>query len=298
MSQVKRWCFTINNPTPNDEERLRVLGSTGNVSYLVFGREVGESGTPHLQGFVVYSRSVRFTTCKNRIGDTAHIEVARGTSQQAADYCKKDGDFVEIGELPTEQGKRSDWDNYKQFVAELGRVPNEREVIQHNPSLFARYKGACYQIARAFLPEPKFTDSEPRLGWQTLVAGRMASENPNRRSIDFVVDPEGNSGKSWMCQYALTVHPESVQVLRVGRRDDLAYAIDETKTKFLFDVPRGQMEFFQYSVVEMIKDRMIFSAKYQSGMKVLPSVPYVAVFSNEEPNMDALTGDRYNIINV
>lgn len=42
--QSKYWCFTINNWTPDDVPEFK------NMEYLVFGREKGEDGTPHLQG--------------------------------------------------------------------------------------------------------------------------------------------------------------------------------------------------------------------------------------------------------
>jgi len=101
-----------------------------------------------------------------------------------------------------------------------------------------------------------------------------------------------------MCRWALSKFPSKVQVLKIGKRDDLAYAIDETKRVFLFDVPREQMQYLQYSILEMLKDRMIFSPKYESGMKILPVSVQVIVFSNEQPNEEALTHDRYEIINV
>lgn len=294
-TQVKRWCFTINNYADEDLERLAALA----CSYIVYGKEVGESGTPHLQGFVIFPRSVRFTTAKNRIGVNAHVEVTRGTSTQAADYCKKDGDFTERGELPNEQGKRTDWDRFREYVEDLSRVPSEREICREFPSLYARYHKKCFKIASAFLPHNKLTgEEEPRFGWQTQVVGRLSSDTPNRRTIDFIVDSVGNKGKSWITRYAISKFPDKVQVLKVGKRDDLAYAIDCSKSIFLFDIPRDNMQYLSYSVLEMLKDQIVFSPKYESGTKTLASVPYVAVFSNEEPDMSKLTEDRYNIINI
>ncbi|QBL97864.1 replication-associated protein [Wastewater CRESS DNA virus 3] len=96
MSKAKRWCYTINNPTadpttPKDE-----------FSYHVYGREVGESGTPHLQGFIIFNKPKRLNQVKNLISDKGHYEVAKGKNKQASDYCKKDGDFQEFGTLPEE----------------------------------------------------------------------------------------------------------------------------------------------------------------------------------------------------
>lgn len=118
------------------------------------------------------------------------------------------------------------------------------------------------------------------------------------REIQFVVDEVGNSGKSWFTRWAVTNHSDKVQVLKIGKRDDLAYAVDATKSVFLFDVPRTQMQFLQYAVLEMMKDQLIFSPKYESGMKVLTTVPLVVVFCNEDPDMTQMTADRYKITRI
>lgn len=298
-SQARRWTFTLNNYVDADQQRLRDLAASDRTVYLVFGREVGESGTPHLQGFVIFSGPVRFTAAKQRLGNNAHLEVARATSEAVATYCKKDGDFEEFGAVPSNNGRRSDFERYVEFVRDLGRVPSTRELVAHNPGLFARYERALIRIATHILPSPNFTGAQqPRFGWQTQVAGLIDADAPSPRTINFVVDPAGNSGKSWMCRYALSQHPDSVQVLRIGRRDDLAHAIDPLRSIFLFDVPRGQMMFLQYSVLESLKDQLVFSPKYESSCKVLRNIPTVIVFCNEMPDMNALTNDRYNIINI
>lgn len=295
MSQAKHWCFTINNWTEQDQVKLR--GLIDHVDYYVFGRETGDSGTPHLQGYVAFKEPKRFARAKELIGVNAHLEVKRGSPKQAADYCKKEGDYEDYGTLPGGQGKRSDWDRYVEFVGELGRVPSRRELAVHNPSIYARYRDAAMEIAAAHLPAPLLVEGDPRLGWQSLVYGRALGD-PNGRSIDFVVDPLGSQGKSWLAAKLMSEEPDRVQILGVGRRDDVAHAIDPYKNIFLFDIPRTQMTFLQYPVLEMLKNRVVFSPKYQSQPKILRSVPYVAVFCNEMPDMNVMTSDRYKIIEI
>ena len=93
MSSSRNWCFTLNNYTAEDEARLASLS----CKYIVYGREVGESGTPHLQGYVEFNKGRKFEKVKSLLGDSVHLEMRRGTSKEASDYCKKDGNFFRTG---------------------------------------------------------------------------------------------------------------------------------------------------------------------------------------------------------
>lgn len=126
----KRWCFTVNNWEPNDETTFQEL----ECKYLVYGREVGESDTPHLQGFVTFKSAKRLAAMK-KIHDKAHWEQAKGNSQQASDYCKKDGDYFEKGDTPS-QGKRSDL----QLVADMIKAGTSiQEVADEHPTTYMKY---------------------------------------------------------------------------------------------------------------------------------------------------------------
>lgn len=94
------WCFTLNNYDEGDIATLRnIMDGSALVSYLVFGREVGENGTPHLQGYVEFTTRWDLRRCQRSFLMGAHFEQRRGTPQEASDYCKKDGDWEEVGTL-------------------------------------------------------------------------------------------------------------------------------------------------------------------------------------------------------
>lgn len=97
--RAKHWMFTMNNYTPADLYRLSA--PIPGVDYLIFGKEVGASGTPHLQGSVCFQSRKRLQQVKAIIGD-AHCTVARHLLQ-SIEYCKKDGDFTEVGSIPDNQ---------------------------------------------------------------------------------------------------------------------------------------------------------------------------------------------------
>lgn len=105
---AKLWCFTINNYTDDIFPLLDELYDSKQVSYICVAREVGASGTPHLQCCCRFEQRVSFKRAKELLGgDIVHIEQMRGTLDQAAEYCKKDGDYYERGQLKS-QGQRQD----------------------------------------------------------------------------------------------------------------------------------------------------------------------------------------------
>lgn len=294
---ARRWCFTLNNYTPVEVDALTSWAS--NLVYLVFGRETGESGTPHLQGYFILKRRRRVGQLSQVPGLTrAHLEVARGTPEQASTYCKKDGDYSEFGELPTSsQGKRTDFECLKEWCKDRDVPPSDLDLAENFPSLFGRYPKACRRFADLFGPRFKFMGEGVELRpWQSSLENVLLDE-PIDRKILFVVDPQGNTGKSWFIKYWLTKDGDS-QRLSVGKRDDLAFAIDPKCSVFLFDIPRGQSEFIQYSVLEQLKDGIIFSPKYESSTKVLTHIPHVVVMMNEEPDRTKLSADRYVVMNL
>nr|WPR18786.1 MAG: hypothetical protein [Chemarfal virus 114] len=95
MSKSYRWCLTLNNFTEVEYQGLKAC----DCKYLVLGKEVGESGTPHIQGFIIFAGQQRLSAVR-KISARAHWEVTKGTARQASDYCKKDGDFLEVGVCP------------------------------------------------------------------------------------------------------------------------------------------------------------------------------------------------------
>lgn len=120
-SKSRNWCFTLNNYTDRDYEVASCMDKE-KMKFLVVGKEVGDQGTPHLQGYVVWTSPRALTFCKNWL-KKAHFEIARGSYEENQDYCSKGGDFVIYGERPMSQeekgkaGKRK-WEEAKKLAIE------------------------------------------------------------------------------------------------------------------------------------------------------------------------------------
>jgi len=267
------------------------------IRYGIYGKEVGDNGTPHLQAFFIFQQPSRLTQVKALLGERIHAEFAKGTSKQAATYCKKEGDYTEFGTFPGAQGKRSDIDLFTDWVKTQESKPNERDIASNFPTIWTRYP-RLVQLVDHLWPTPNLVPDGFELNeWQQELDQQLR-EPADDRSIVFVVDAEGGAGKSMFCRYQMTHYPTETQILKLGKRDDLSYALDESKRVFLFDIPRLGMALFQYNVIEQIKDQIVFSTKYQTRSKVLNHQAHVIVFCNEHPDMNAMTGDRYKFFNV
>ncbi len=93
--------FTINNYTDHDLPRTWL--DKDEVTYLVWQPEIGEQGTPHLQGYVHLSVKKTLIWLKANLDAEAHWERRRGSHEQARDYCMKEATRAP-GTSPTELG--------------------------------------------------------------------------------------------------------------------------------------------------------------------------------------------------
>lgn len=150
MSRAKYWCFTINNYTEEEYEQLKRVRESGNdVGYIICGIERGEAGTPHLQGYVEFTKRKRLAGVKRVPGfSRAHLELRKGTQEQAVNYCTKDGRYFEEGVKTLEsQGKRNDLQEVKEALDSGASIA---EIAETHFSSYLRYERSLrnYQMLR------------------------------------------------------------------------------------------------------------------------------------------------------
>jgi len=100
-------CFTSFNL-----ECAPILGDV--IKYAVYQHEkCPETERLHVQGYLEFSKSLRYAAIKKLLGDPAvHLEARRGTREQAIEYCKKEESRIdgpwEYGDAIRSQGKHTD----------------------------------------------------------------------------------------------------------------------------------------------------------------------------------------------
>ena len=159
--QGRYWCWTLNNYTEDEVESIQKIienREAYKVTYIVVGVEVAESGTEHLQGFIVFDRKITAKKAKEVLGKRIHIERAQGSPQQAAEYCKKDGKFVESGVCPKGKGARTD---LVEIANKIKSGCSLRKIAEDHPGSFIRYSTG---IARLLSYTP-IIRSEPPTIW-------------------------------------------------------------------------------------------------------------------------------------
>jgi len=177
MSKSRNWCFTVNNYT---DENIAVLDAL-DVRYIIYGKEKGEQGTPHLQGYVSWKNSCTFSACKGKLPQGAHIEKAKGDGHDNREYCSKEGDFVERGKAPSRkaggQAEKRRWRDAF-HAAQEGRDEDIPEDIR------MRYDKNIERIRNRYLFDNRdIEDTEQQMLWYYGRAGtgksrKAREENP------------------------------------------------------------------------------------------------------------------------
>jgi hypothetical protein len=294
MSLAKNWVFTLNNYTEADLARIgECISPNSRVRYVLYGKEIGTNGTPHLQGFIEFSRRVRLLQVKGVVGNTAHVEVCRNVTAAIA-YCKKDGDITEYGEHGSGQGGRSDLEEFKDAVK--GGMLSLVEIREHHADVYARCPRFCIEYVHDHYPLVAMED-HPLRPWQLALSEKL-SHPANRRTVIFIVDEIGNTGKSWFAHWYARTSGKVCQVMLPGKKADMAFALKPGLQVLFMDAPRSkQGEFIQYDFLEDLKNGYVFSTKYESRVKTYEPM-HVVVCMNEQPDRSKLSADRFDLTNI
>ena len=150
-TKSRSYVFTLNNYTQEEYNELLEI----EARYKVIGKEVGEQGTPHLQGYIYFENPKSMNPLK-KINKRIHWEQAKGTPVQASEYCKKENNFYEDGELPS-QGRRSDIEEARELVKTTGKI---RDVVDKANSFQAI---RCAEVILKYHEKPR--NWKPEVHW-------------------------------------------------------------------------------------------------------------------------------------
>ena len=186
-SRSKAWCFTLNNPGDTV-----IMWDASEMDYLVYQRERGAEGTPHLQGYVRFKVRKDLRCAKRFIDDGAHLEKARGTEQQNRDYCTKsdtrDGDNAgpyEFGEFIPDANKQGSYISLSFIYSPLGKRSDlaeatdmikanapMRQVALAHPETYVRYSSGLQALRNIIAEPPRTRDVSVCVLWGPTGTGK------------------------------------------------------------------------------------------------------------------------------
>lgn len=250
----RSWCLTVNNYT--EEEYNTITHALSEGEYIV-GKETGEEGTPHLQCFVRYKNPRTFSSMKKKF-PRAHIEIAKGNTNQNFNYCSKQ-------------------ENYKSNIEMKLSAKQEYEIYMNEEYKDIEWKNWQKDILNLLETKP----SKRTINWYWREEGNVGKSYLSQ-FVDWKYDAIIANGKQQdvFNQYKSFIEENNKQP-KVA----------------LIDIPRSHKEYVCYSTFEKIKDGLFYSGKYEGGkLRLIPH--HLIVFANFYPDTSKLSEDRWNIVEI
>lgn len=190
MQRYRAWCFTLNNYTENEWTRICKTACT----YIVVGKEVGEQGTPHLQGYIYMPNKTSLSAIKQLIGHRAHLEAAKGDAESNRVYCTKQNNFFEDGKKPATQSEKGQaekdrWSTALEQARKTGQVEDPQIAFKH-----ARTIDYLHQKD---LRERKLEDTTVEMEWYHGPTGTGKSWKARRENPEAFL----KMCNKWWCGY-------------------------------------------------------------------------------------------------
>lgn len=130
--RARNFCITFYPEAAVDhQDYTQWWTSLEGCTYAIFGLEnCPDTGRPHYQGYAEFASAQTATVIQaahqEHWDKGVHLERREGTQKQAVDYCKKDGNWIESGELKR-QGKSREADRLMDMVKDGANV---RDILQ------------------------------------------------------------------------------------------------------------------------------------------------------------------------
>lgn len=209
---ARAYCFTYNNYT--EEDILNLSNTNIPIRYICWGQEIApETGTPHLQGYIEFTKPMRITGIKkiNPTFSKMHLECRKGTREEAKAYCAKGIQSKEewnlLGSKGPNFGIEAIFIEFGNWEAGGSGTRNDldavRETALNEGMRGVTLKGNNQQIKVA---EKFLTYHEEPRDWETTVhwyfgesgSGKSRSAREALEGVDFFTK---NDGTKWWDGY-------------------------------------------------------------------------------------------------
>lgn len=181
----RNWCFVWNNPTTTQLEWPSF------VRYAVWQYEVGEeTGTPHLQGYVEFSKLMRLSGCRKILNKANwRTRYKESTRDQARDYCLKERTRIEG---PWEHGqwvKDGERTDLQKVTDKIKDGASLKEIFEEAPETTLKYTKNI-QTLRALYDTHQDSAPQVHVRWGEPGSGKTRFVYDNH--TDVYAKPDGD----------------------------------------------------------------------------------------------------------
>lgn len=137
--------------------------------------------------------------------------------------------------------------------------------------------------------------------WQYRLLEILDDKKEDFRSINWWWEATGNVGKTYFIKWLMT-YRKCCYI--GGKANDAKFILKnyiESRGEpdiIAFNIPRRYLENLNYELIEQVKDMLMTSGKYESCSIMSWKNPHVLVFANEEPQLKALSLDRWKVVKI
>ena len=245
------------------------------AKHWVFQLERGaETGRLHYQGYMALIKKSRLSSlaaCLNEDLPGIHLSPCSTAGESALKtYCMKADTRV-----------KGPWADKELLAADAEAKKEWRQDTDFD-----------------FNKEYGMIENDPRPFQEELT--RICQSEPNRRTILWISDPEGNSGKSYWASWVSDKF--GAEYHTYAKTNDLMNVLANRPASrvYIFNLPRSkpkeQALSDLFNCMEQLKDGRILNYKYNGAVKRI-NTPHVVVLANYLPTIDeakGLSNDRWS----
>lgn len=313
FERSKHFLFTFPGRKPGEEIRLpdciewaKLVAGDRYQSAIAAHEIAPTTKIPHFHIYVQLTATGPPVRCyKGEVSLFGKHGDVRGGYTERTDwvrtYCGKDGTFITDGiaietYLEARKMKKSEVllniinqgffreEDLRQFPALLERTSN-----LHDGLLALKQMRAAERFHAAWRAPDHF------FAWQRDLLDSL-KDAPSDRCVKWIVDLEGNRGKSRISTMLQNV--AGAALFTDFNKNNIVFAY-ECQPVVVLDLPKCSdcEDPRLYALIEGFINGMLFNHKYRSK-QLLFTRPHVIVFSNEEPNRARLSADRWGELKI
>jgi len=158
----KDWSLTLNNYTDLEKKVFKRWASE--VKLMVISKEIGETGTKHLQGRIIFTRTYTMKALK-KLFPRVHWEMTKCRSDSLYLLKADSRKFIDVDNR--KQGHRTDLDT---VIKDVRAGATKKKLWESHPNAMLRYHKGFYEAMKFIAPiEEHIIDfSLDDFGWEPL----------------------------------------------------------------------------------------------------------------------------------